>query len=507
MKHVSDHIITIFGASGDLASYKLIPAIFSLYRQGFFPKSQCILGVSRTKYDDCAYQQLIYKLLKDQYPDCEKKIKAFIKHIHYQVLDTKDPKAYTVLKTRLNSLKKDYALKQNNILFYLATPPSLYFLIPEVLAELGLNDQTDGFKRLIVEKPFGHDKKSAELLNAHLLNYYDESQIYRIDHYLGKETVQNLLVFRFANAIFEPLWRSEYIDNVQIYAAEKNGIDARGGYYDHSGAMRDMIQNHLLQLLGLVAMEPPAQMDALGIRNEILKVFQSVRLYDTPETITKNVIVGQYDKGYRDGKKVHGYLEEDGVKASSNTETFAAIRFFIDNWRWNAVPFYVMTGKAMTRRVSEVVINFKSTPHPFFSKIQKEDSYKNRLIIRIQPDEGIKMTFAAKEPGTGFHTHEVDMNFLYRDFSNKTIPPAYERLILDCLYGDSTLFARNDAVEACWKIMDPIIHYFHDTKGIKPYLYQAGQWGPKEAETMLAELGHHWRRACTNLVDSNYCDI
>ncbi|MCF6766466.1 glucose-6-phosphate dehydrogenase [Thiotrichales bacterium 19S3-7] len=507
MKQVKGHIITIFGASGDLTSHKLMPAIFSLYSQGFLPEDQCILGVSRTKYDDQAYQDFAYQWLIKSYPDQESTIKQFIKRIHYQSLDTGNSQSYTVLKGRLSELKEQYKLVENNILFYLATPPKLYSIIPQTLATLGLNNESDGFKRIIIEKPFGHDEQSAADLNRYLLHDYDETQIYRIDHYLGKETVQNLLVFRFANSIFEPLWRSEYIDNIQIYAAEKNGIDDRGGYYDQSGAMRDMIQNHLLQLLGLVAMEPPAKMDALGIRNEILKVFQSVREYKQVDDIVNNVVLGQYSDGYKEGKKVHAYIKEEGVDEQSNTETFAAIRFFIDNWRWNSIPFYVMTGKAMTRRVSEVVVNFKSTSHPFFSKIQKEDSYKNRLVIRIQPDEGIKLTFAAKEPGVGFHTHEVDMNFLYRDFSKNNIPPAYERLILDCLYGDSTLFARNDAVEACWKIMDPIIDYFHNQSPEKPYPYKAGRWGPKEAEEMLAELGHKWRRACTNLDDSNVCDI
>lgn len=503
MKQVKGHIITIFGASGDLAKHKLMPAIFSLYCQKLLPKEQCILGISRTKYNDVDYRALIKTELEKSNPSKEKEILAFLDHVYYEAIDTGDEKAYKALDLRLDELLNKYKIKQKNILFYLSTPPQLYRFIPKVLADLGLNDETTGFKRLIVEKPFGTDERSAHDLNEFLLRYYDESQIYRIDHYLGKETVQNLLVFRFANSIFEPLWRSEYIDDIQIYAAEKNGIDGRGGYYDQSGAMRDMIQNHLLQLLGLVAMEPPAKMDALSIRNEILKVFQSVKPLTTKEEITKNIVVGQYD----DGNDIQGYLKEKGVEKNSKTETFAACRFYIDNWRWNGIPFYIMTGKAMTRRVSEVVINFKPTPHPFFSKIQKEESFKNRLIIRIQPDEGIKLTFAAKEPGTGFETHEVDMSFLYSDFSKKEIPPAYERLILDCLYGDSTLFARNDAVEACWKIMDPIIHYFHNESKKAPFSYPAGQWGPKEAENMLKELGHHWRRACTNLIDNNHCEI
>ncbi|MCF6808332.1 glucose-6-phosphate dehydrogenase [Thiotrichales bacterium 19S9-12] len=506
MKSENGHIITIFGASGDLTIHKLLPAIFSLYQQGLLAKSQCILGISRTKYDDQSYREFIYKELIKKYTKQEKSLKSFIKKIHYQSLDTGSSDAYSVLNDRLSVLMKSYKMKEKNILFYLATPPSLYALIPKTLAKLGLNDQKDGFKRVIIEKPFGIDEKSAAKLNAQLLKYYDESQLYRIDHYLGKETVQNLLVFRFANSIFEPLWRSEYIDNIQIYAAEKEGIGDRGGYYDKSGAMRDMVQNHLLQLLGLVAMEPPATMDGVGIRNETLKVFQSIRAYKRTKDIRNNVVVGQYAEGTQDGKKRCAYLDEDGVSKDSKTETFAAIRFFIDNWRWNNVPFYVMTGKAMTRRVSEVVINFKPTSHPYFSKYQQEDSYKNRLIIRIQPNEGIKLTFVAKEPGTGFHTHEVDMNFLYKDFSSKEIPPAYERLILDCLNGDNTLFSRNDAVEACWRIMDPIIKYYHDNLKAKVCSYKRGQWGPIEAEKMLAELGHGWRRACTSLTN-DICDI
>ena len=358
---------------------------------------------------------------------------------------------------------------------------------------MGLNDEHDGYKRIIIEKPFGIDKASACELNKYLLQCYDESQLFRIDHYLGKETVQNLLVFRFANAIFEPLWNAAHIDNVQIYTNEAIGLGARAGYYDQNGAIRDMIQNHLLQLLGIVAMEAPAKMDAYSIRNETLKVFQSIRRFKCSEDISDNVVIGQYEEGCAQGKIKGSYRDESGVKENSTTETYAAIRFFIDNWRWHNVPFYVRTGKRLNQRVSEVVINFKPTPHPFFSQVQKIAKFKNQLVMRIQPDEGIKLSFAAKEPGAGFKTHEVDMGFYYSDFAQKTMPAAYERLILDALQGDGTLFARNDAVEACWNIIDPIIQYLksHGKKMLQ--FYPSGSHGPKKADDMLDELGHHWR--------------
>ena len=491
-KKLADGVIVIFGASGDLTARKLVPAIFSLYQQKDLTKNNIILGVSRSVFDDECFRQKMHQALLLEHPEEGQSIDKFLKQVFYQQIDVYKDTGYVCLQKRLKALLQTHNL-ENNLLFYLSTPPSLYYEIPVHLAKLGLNDESDGYKRIVIEKPFGTDEKSACALNDHLLQYYQESQLFRIDHYLGKETVQNLLVFRFANAIFEPLWNASHIDNVQIYAIEAIGLGSRAGYYDQNGAIRDMIQNHLLQLLGIVAMEPPAKMDAYSIRNETLKVFQSIRLFKTPEDIRQNVVISQYQEGCVQGTMKGAYRDEKGVAADSTTETYAAIRFFIDNWRWHNVPFYVRTGKRLNQRVSEVVINFKPTPHPFFSHVQKETKFKNQLVIRLQPDEGIKLSFAAKEPGSGFKTHEVDMGFYYSDFAQKAMPTAYERLILDALQGDNTLFARNDAVEACWHIIDPVVQYIHKHGKSMLNFYPSGSFGPIESDKMLAELGHVWR--------------
>jgi glucose-6-phosphate 1-dehydrogenase len=489
MKHkIKSHIIVIFGASGDLSKRKLIPAIYSLFKQNLLSKRQLILGAGRSHIPDDVYRQDTYDFLIEVNPDETVGIKDFCKHLFYQSLDTANEAEYIKIKDRLSVLKKEFDIDAN-YLFYLSTPPSLYYKIPEALAKIGLNNRDDGFNRIIIEKPFGNDEASARELNKHLLKYYREKQLFRIDHYLGKETVQNLLAFRFANAIFEPLWNSNHIENIQIFANESIGIENRGGYYDHAGAIKDMVQNHLLQLLCIAAMEPPANMDSYSIRNETLKVLQSIRIYKTDEEMDENVVIGQY----LGGEGENSYREENNVERQSHTETYAAIRFYIDNWRWHDVPFYIRTGKRLDKRVSEVVINFKSTPHPFFSKTQRKEQYKNQLVIRIQPDEGIKLTFAAKEPGTGFKTHEMDMSFFYSDFANKKIPPAYERLILDALLGDNTLFSRNDAVEACWSIVDPIINYVSKNAAERLHFYESGSHGPKAADRLLAKSGHKWR--------------
>ncbi|MFT6834007.1 MAG: glucose-6-phosphate 1-dehydrogenase [Francisellaceae bacterium] len=500
---LENHIIIIFGASGDLSKRKLIPAIYSLFKQGLLSEKHLVLGVSRTKYTDETYQNNMQEVLLNEFSDQTESINDFCKLLRYQSIDTSKASEYKIVKDRLHTLC-DEAKIAHNFLFYLSTPPNLYFVIPKYLAENGLNKEINGFKRIIIEKPFGHDLDSAKRLNKHLLEHYNESQLYRIDHYLGKETVQNLMVFRFANSIFEPLWNANHIENIQISAAEKIGIEGRGGYYEKSGVIRDMIQNHLLQLLGIVAMEPPATMDAYSVRNETLKVLQSIRQISSFEEIKKNIVVGQYSKGEVDNEKVVSYRSEDNVSPESNTQTFAALRLYVDNWRWNGIPFYLRTGKRLANRVSEVVINFKQTPHPFFSKVQESDAYKNQLIIRIQPDEGIKLTFAAKEPGSGFNTREIDMNFFYSDFEGKKIPPAYERLILDALMGDSTLFSRDDAVEACWEIVDPIIKSIDEKPLDFIKFYKSGSWGPDESDELLEQLGHKWRNPC-NFLKTKKC--
>ncbi|WP_235826903.1 glucose-6-phosphate dehydrogenase [Facilibium subflavum] len=498
MQHKLAHgVIVIFGASGDLTARKLMPAIFSLYNQGILSDRNLILGVARSEFNDQSFREKMQQALLNEYPDHAKAIDVFMEQIYYQPINIYAKAGYQELKTRLQGLQSQHDLP-NNLLFYLSTPPSLYYEIPKHLAELGLNDESDGYKRVIIEKPFGTDEQSAKELNRHLSHCYDESQLFRIDHYLGKETVQNLLVFRFANAIFEPLWNAAHIENVQIYANETIGVGSRAGYYDQSGAICDMIQNHLLQLLGIVAMEAPAKMDAYSIRNETLKVFQSIRRFKSEADIRENVVIGQYEAGCVDGKLKGAYREEKDVQKNSVTETYAAIRFFIDNWRWHDVPFYVRTGKRLKQRVTEVVINFKSTPHPFFSQVQKISKFKNQLVIRIQPDEGIKLSFAAKEPGAGFKAHEVDMGFYYSDFAQTQMPAAYERLILDALQGDNTLFSRNDAVEACWNIIDPIIAFLKENAASMLKFYPSGSNGPIQADHMLEERQHVWRNPTAN---------
>lgn len=493
-RKLASSIIIIFGASGDLTARKLIPAIFSLFSQKIITKKNLILGIARSKFSDQSFREKMENILAKQYPNQDIKIRQFSAQVFYQKIDdyTNDKLGYQLLKNRVQSLQESYGL-ENNLLFYLSTPPALYYEIPAHLASLAMHKDEDGYKRIILEKPFGVDKASARKLNLHLLKNYKEAQLFRIDHYLGKETVQNLLAFRFANAIFDPLWNASHVDNVQIYANEAIGVGKRAGYYDKSGAIRDMIQNHLLQLLAIVAMEPPPKMDADSIRNETLKVFQSIRQFRTAEAIENNVIIGQYQQGCIQGSIKCAYRDENGVARDSTTETYAAIRFFVDNGRWHNVPFYVRTGKRLSQRVSEVVINFKTTPHPFFSQVQKIIKFKNQLVMRIQPDEGIKLSFAAKEPGAGFKLHEVDMGFYYSDFAQKSMAPAYERLILDALEGNNTLFSRNDAVEACWHITDPILNYLEKHSKRLLQFYPSGSNGPLAADKMLEQRGHIWR--------------
>jgi glucose-6-phosphate 1-dehydrogenase len=501
-----DQVLVIFGASGDLTLRKLIPAVFNLFKRGFLPKNYTILGVSRTQYSDEEYQKIA--VIENSHLTKEKaeELNAFATHVNYQAIDTSDLEGYKTLNTRLKSIFESKGISSENCIFYLSTPPSLYQVISKNLAEVGLNSQQNGWKRLIVEKPFGYDLATAKKLNASLLESFNENQIYRIDHYLGKETVQNLLVTRFANSIFEPLWNRNYIQRVEITSGESVGVEKRGGYYDTSGALRDMIQNHLLQLVSLVAMEPPARMDADSIRNEKNKIFQSLRPL-TPEKLRTDVIRGQYtSSSYKD---IHflGYREEEGVNPESRTETFAAIKFFIDNWRWADVPFYVRTGKRLPTRVSEVVIHFKPNHHHLFSNRRLANS-QNILVFRIQPNEGVLLKFGLKVPGAGFNVETVNMDFLYDDLTNTYVPEAYERLLLDCMIGDATLYARGDSVEAAWDFVDPILKAWKEDPSIPVYGYPSGTWGPQEAIDMIEGENMHWRNPCKNLTDDGtYCEL
>jgi glucose-6-phosphate 1-dehydrogenase len=362
------------------------------------------------------------------------------------------------------------------------------------------------WKKLIVEKPFGYDLESAKQLNKKLQEYFDEDQIYRIDHYLGKETVQNVFVTRFANGIFEPLWNRNYVHHVEITGVENIGVESRGGYYDSSGALRDMLQNHLLQITGLIAMEPPSSFESDSIRNEIIKVFQSFRPLDEKD-INNSIIRGQYLSSKITGETIPGYREEKGVPPASKTETYVALKLFIDNWRWGGVPFYIRTGKRLPTRVTEVVIHFKPTPHYLFARKSLEDGC-NQLIIRIQPDEGILLKFGMKVPGSGFNVQNVNMDFHYSDLMNTYLPSAYERLLYDCMIGDSTLYQRGDAVEAAWKFVDPVLKAWRDDTDIPLYGYSAGTWGPDNADNIIEDGKFKWRYPCKNLVnDGLYCEL
>ena len=502
MKIPESHIIVIFGASGDLTKRKLIPAIYELYVNHHLPEKFAILGTSRTVLTDEEFRNRITEFL----PSPEALDSRFLNNIYYQAIDYDLNDDYEKLKERLYRLTEQLDIAAN-FLFYLSTPPNLYDLIPEKLAVVNLHIQLDGFKRIIIEKPFGNSLQSAKVLNISLLKNYEENQIYRIDHYLGKETVQNLMVTRFANGIFEPIWNRNFIGRVEITSAESLGVEGRGGYYDHSGAMRDMVQNHLLQMVGLVAMEPPVVIDADAIRHEVLKVFQSLRPIK-PEDIQNQVIRGQYTASTIKGTAVAGYREEPGVDQNSHTETYVAMKFFIDNWRWAGVPFFIRTGKKLPTRVTEIVIEFKPTPHHLFEKGNFNLTKANQLIIRIQPDEGILLKFAMKEPGAGFKVNQVNMDFHYSELSEVQLPAAYERLLLDCLLGDATLYSRGDTVEAAWEFIQPILDaWSNDDASIPVYGYPAGTWGPYESDKLI-EGDTTWRYPCKNLADDGlYCEL
>ncbi|HEX7584859.1 MAG TPA: glucose-6-phosphate dehydrogenase [Prolixibacteraceae bacterium] len=503
MKQPVSHILVIFGASGDLTKRKLIPALYELHTQQLLPEKFAVLGVSRTEFSDLEFQEKMKEFLPKQ-AHSQKDIDEFMEHLHYQQLSTYDSNEYPILKSRLESLGKELSIPENYI-YYLSTPPNLYQIIPQSLAEVGLNDSSNGFKRLIIEKPFGTDWKSAKELNKNLLNYFKEDQLYRIDHYLGKETVQNMLVTRFSNGIFEPIWNRNFVHHIEITSAETLGVEERGGYYDHSGAMRDMVQNHLMQLVGLVAMEPPVVIEANAIRNETLKVFQSLRPI-TEDEVEKHVIRGQYTQSHIGKDLVNGYREEHGVDPLSRTETYLALKFFIDNFRWAGVPFYIRTGKKLPARVTEVVIHFKNTPHHLFGTQASTEQVNNQLVLRIQPDEGILLKIGMKVPGAGFRVQTVNMDFHYSELSDIYLPSAYGRLLLDCMQGDATLYARGDAVEKAWEFVQPILDAWQNNPDIPIYGYPAGTWGPEVVDDLMEE--GMWRYPCKNLEhDGEYCEL
>ncbi|HCY77169.1 MAG TPA: glucose-6-phosphate dehydrogenase [Ignavibacteriales bacterium] len=506
MNNNNDHIFVIFGASGDLTKRKLLPAIYNLYLYDQLPEKFAVVGTARSKMTDDEFRNIIIKAIK-QYENVndENKLADFSKLLFYIPADTEQNSSLLNVKKKLEEVRKNKGIGSNTI-FYLSTPPSLYYVIPELISDAGMNQETDGWKRLIIEKPFGYDLESAQKLNEGLMKNWNEEQIYRIDHYLGKETVQNILVTRFSNGIFEPLWNRNYIHRVEITSAEDIGVEKRGGYYDSSGALRDMVQNHLLQLAGLIAMEPPASLEAMEIRSEILKVFRALKPINEND-VSKFAIRGQYLSSVVKGKSVPGYRDEENINPDSKTETYAALRFYIDNWRWGGVPFYIRTGKRLPTRVTEAVIHFKPTPHFLFTQESSIESC-NQLILRIQPDEGILLKFGMKVPGSGFKVQNVNMDFHYTDLNNQRVAPAYERLIFDTMSGDKTLFAAANEVMATWKFLKPVIDAWEKDKSIPVYGYPAGTWGPENADELILEKGMTWRYPCKNLTnDGIYCEL
>jgi glucose-6-phosphate 1-dehydrogenase len=508
MEKPDNLILVIFGATGDLTARKLVPALYSLKNQNLMPEKFALLGVGRSEIISDEFRKKMANAIRtfsdDKEPDFSH-IPEFIGNFEYHKVDYISPSDYVELRRGIEIISKEYGTG-GNIIFYLATPPNLYEIISTNLSDAGLGVQADGFRRFIIEKPFGYDLESARRLNKTLHELILEEQIFRIDHYLGKETVQNLMVTRFANGIFEPLWNRNYVHRIEITSAESLGIEDRGGYYDTSGALRDMVQNHLLQMAGLTAMEPPSSLDADAIRNEVLKVFQSLQPIKE-EDVEKQVIRGQYTSSKIRGECVTGYRYEKGVDVHSRTETYVAIKFFINNWRWGGVPFYIRTGKRLPTKVTEVVIHFKQTPHHLFQRVVDKLS-GNQLIIRIQPDEGILLKFDMKEPGAGFKVKNVNMDFHYKDLADVRVPSAYERLLYDVMLGDSTLFSRDDEVETAWKFIEPIQKAWKNNPAIKVYGYPAGTWGPEPSNNLIEGEGLTWRYPCKNMADEElYCEL
>jgi len=435
-------------------------------------------------------------------------IDTFLQLVNYQNLDVSGSGDFAKLSIKLNELDK-VNHTHNNYLYYLAMPPGTFIQIAEILKQQNLHTQNNdrGWRRIVFEKPFGHDLESARRLNSGIQNIFNEDQIYRIDHYLGKETVQNVCAFRFSNIIFESLWNRNHIHHIEITASEKIGVENRGGYYDHAGALRDMVQNHLLQIAAVIAMEPPVRFDSPSLHNEKIKVFKALRQYSDHE-IPAHIIRGQYLSSKIGGEEIKAYREESGVDVDSKTETFVAMKFFIDNWRWGGVPFYIRTGKHLPTRVTEVVIHFKKIPHQLFTEDSDEAVKDNLLILRIQPDEGILIKFGMKLPGANYNIKSVDLDFHYADLSDTPIPEAYERLLLDVILGDSSLYSRADEVEASWEFINPILKAWQENPNIPIYGYPAGTWGPPEARNLFDDPNEDWRYPCKNLTGAdNYCEL
>ncbi|NOY53431.1 MAG: glucose-6-phosphate dehydrogenase [Deltaproteobacteria bacterium] len=486
--------LVIFGASGDLTRRKLIPALYYLYHNNFLPPAFFILGTARTLMTDDAFRETLMEGTRTAHSGVfdKEKWSAFSRHIFYHSLDYGDPDSYRALHERIEEKEREQATGRNRI-FYLAVPPTLYETIAERLGEAGLARQDDGYARIIIEKPFGRDLASAQELNTHLHHYFLENQVFRIDHYLGKETVQNILIFRFMNAIFEPIWNRRYIDHVQITAVETLGVESRAGYYEGAGVLRDMFQNHMMQLLALTAMEPPTYFNAERVRDEKIKVFRSLRSFDL-EKLGESLVLGQYGPGELKGKRLPGYREEKGVAADSRTPTFAAACFFVDNWRWQGVPFYLRSGKRLPRKVTEIAVQFREIPHLMLRAVTDESIAPNVLILRIQPDERIMITFQTKKPGFKSCLRPVMLDFSYKDAAGGIALDSYERVLLDGMLGDPMLFVREEGVERTWSILTPVLEVIENREKHFPlYRYPAGSSGPVEANALLEHDEDRWR--------------
>lgn len=508
MKRIEDPVLlVVFGASGDLSKRKLIPALYQLAYQNLLPPNFTLVGYARTAFTDDEFRSLAREGVQEhgEVGFDEHIWHGFSQGLFYQSGQYDDKAGFEALAKRVETLDKKRSTGGNHV-YYLATPPSVFKPISTLLSEVGLcQSQHQGQRRIVIEKPFGHDLDSAKDLNEHLRSLFAEDQIFRIDHYLGKETVQNILVFRFGNGIFEPIWNRNYIDHVQITVAESLNVGDRGGYYDKSGAIRDMLQNHMMQLLALTAMEVPVAFDAESVRDQKVNVLRSIRPID-PEDVANWAVRAQYGKGVSEGKEMPGYLNEKGVPEDSVTDTYVAAKFDIDNWRWQGVPFYLRTGKALTAKLTEINIVFRKPPLTLFQTLTGDGGDgvppSNVLTLRIQPDEGTRLTFDAKRPGPSVNVERVGMDFSYREyFGSQPAADAYERLLLDAILGDATLFIRRDETEVAWDRITRILKGWEleeakakkRGKSLQLPKYAAGTWGPKEADDLLAKDSRYWR--------------
>ncbi|OGV50449.1 MAG: glucose-6-phosphate dehydrogenase [Lentisphaerae bacterium GWF2_52_8] len=490
--------VVIFGASGDLAARKLLPALFSLEQRKLLHDESHIIGCARTPLTDEVFRENARRAILERFTKANPaELEKFLGKLSYIPGDYASPTLYELLSQKLAEMEKDSALLPGRV-YYLSVPSSLYGTVVHLLGEAGLaKENYDGhpWRNVVIEKPFGHDLESSQKLNRHLRAVLKERQLYRIDHYLGKETVQNILMLRFANIIFEPIWNNRYIEHVQISAAETLGVEHRAGYYDQAGLLRDMFQNHMLEMLSLMAMEPPQSFKADRVRDEKAKLLRSIRPFPK-EKLEKFIVRAQYGAGRVGGKELPAYRHEEGVAHDSRTETFTAAKLFIDNWRWHGVPFYLRSGKRLARRMSEIAVTFKRVPHSLFEPIRAVDLAPNTLVMNVQPEEGFSLSIQGKQPGPKLCMGSLTMNFRYADIFKDEIPEAYERLLLDCMLGDQTLFIRNDTIELAWGLLEPVLDCWSQEQSPCPlHTYAAGSWGPEASEELLARDGYLWRNS------------